>query len=477
MKIVVGPMLALLVLGLHWLFPLSDFPILLPVIAVVAWMVTWWVQKPVNIAWTSLLPLLVFPLMGILPFAVVFKSYFSDIILLFLGGFLMGLMLEKWHLHEKLAFFIIQKSGSSMRSLVLGLMLASYLISMWISNTATAIMMMPIALSVFKAYDTILESRLSQRVKIAGLLGVAYGANIGGIATLVGTPPNIVLKGFLQQQGVSLGFMEWAQFGIPFSLLFLLGTYFITTRFLFVLPTDTTHPIDFRTVFKNNPLETGLTIAQKRALLLFGSAAFLWITGQLWNNLFEQLHISFSFTDSGIALSIALIAFLLPSDKWNSKRLIGLSELPSVSWSILFMFGGGMAMAKGLQEAGFVTLISKFTHDLPPSAWLFAALFFVLVCVFLTELMSNVALITIVLPVILAVSTSLQMQSPLVMAIPATIASSLAFMMPIATPPNAIVFASGSLALHDMMKAGFWLNILAVLSLFLLILILFAVYA
>ena len=445
-------------------------------LGITAWVLVWWTQQNVPIIITSILPLILFSLTGIIPLLSGLQNYYSPIIMLFLGGFLLGLMLEKWKLHEKLAIYILQKSGNSPSSVVLGMMLASYFISMWISNTATAIMMLPIAISIFKTIDSLCEREISRKIVIASLLGIAYGANIGGTATLIGTPPNIVLKDQMQRQfGNSPDFLEWMLIGLPFSLIFLAIVYFVFVKLIFKIPKVKLEGIS-EFVIKQKLLLGKTNIAQKRSMWIFGGAAFCWITAQGVNHLLSLYNSSYSLTDHGIAIFFASLAFVIPSGSMLGKSLLSYKELPKVSWPILVMFGGGMTLAKGLQVSGVIDLIGVFANKLPENAWIIALVFFIIISVFLTELMSNVALITILLPITFVVSKAFGIEEPLIMAMPVTIGASLAFMMPIATPPNAVVFSSKMLPINTMMTTGFWLNIIAVVCLFLLSLLLNQIY-
>jgi sodium-dependent dicarboxylate transporter 2/3/5 len=500
-KVLVGPFAFLLLLVYD--FGFSQKAGLLSALGVCIWVISWWIQQVVPIIITSILPLFLLSLTGITDFLPALQNYFSPVIQLFFGGFLLGLSLEKWKLHEKLALYILTKSGKNPRALILGIMLAAYFISMWISNTATAIMMLPIAVSIFKIVDELCERSLSKKIAYASLLGIAYGANIGGTATIIGTPPNIVLKGYLDKTfGFSPSFLEWMVVGLPFSLVMLYCSYLVFSRFLFVLPKQ---PIEGIMPFIHaRKLQLGsMQTSQKRALLIFGSAAFFWIFSQPVNvilmkiqllmplgvlNFFVWIHQYFPFiissdqgfvqlSDAGIALFFATLAFFIKSKSPISSFILTYKELPKVSWSILVMFGGGMTLAKGLSNTGFLELIGNWSSVFPNNAWFAASVFFVLLGVFLTELMSNVALTTIIIPIVFVVSAAFGLQNPLIMAIPVTLAASLAFMMPISTPPNAVVFSSKLLPLNLMIKAGFWLNLIAVLILSLLTLILYAFYA
>lgn len=474
-----GPLIAL-ILVFTTLILNTNTPIW-PAIAVTFWTLTWWLQNRIPIAITSLIPLVWLTAFKIIPLQDAIALYYSPIILLFLGGFLLGLMLEKWNIHERIAIGILKKSGNSPASIILGVMLASYVISMWISNTATAIMMLPIVMSIFKVLDNLVERELSKKMAYGALLGVAYGANIGGIATVIGTPPNLVLKAYLEKiYGSSPNFLEWMLVGIPFSLLLLGLVYLLFSKILFRLPNQ---PVpNIQQYIQQRTIQMGkVSIPQKRALFIFSGAALFWITSDLLNLIIPLIPFfktsSWRFTDTNIALLFAFVAFITPSGSPFSARLLTPTIYKKVSWSILLMFGGGMTLAKGLSNAGILSYIKTLSASIPPHAWLLLCTVLIIMSVFLTEIMSNVALITILIPVVLSLSDSMGFVSPLIMSIPVTLAASLAFMMPISTPPNAVVFSSKMIPLHTMIKTGIGLNIISVFLLILLSVILHYFYA
>jgi solute carrier family 13 (sodium-dependent dicarboxylate transporter), member 2/3/5 len=463
-------------------FHLSENEILFTSIGIAVWVISWWILEPIPIIFTSLLPLLLLPLTGILSFKVALSFYHSNIILLFLGGFLIGYGVEKWGLHERIALSILKKSGSSTRQIVWGIMLSAYLVSMWISNTATAIMLLPIAMSVFKIVDEIMGREKAKVIGLFLMLSIAYGANIGGCATIIGTPPNLVFRDMMQRQyGYAPDFFEWMLIGVPFSFLFLWVSYKLITSFLFqnqisVLP-------GIKEFIDSKFIELGsISKAQKRIFIIFCFTASGWILSGFINRFLASEEIGFKLTDEGIALFFAATCFLIPSGMKRESQpsismLLSVKDFKKIAWYILFLFGGGMSMAKGLEQSGFVDWVGSVSQLVPLHQWWLIVLIFIVLAVFMTEFMSNVALTSIITPLVFAVSVNFGLEHPFIMGIPVTLAASLAFMMPISTPPNAVAFSSRLIPIKDMVKTGIWLNLLAVLFLIMVSQILKYIYA
>jgi sodium-dependent dicarboxylate transporter 2/3/5 len=486
----ISPVIFLLLLAYEWITQGSCG--MLTAIGIAIWVIAWWVQEPIPILYTSLIPSILMMACGILSWSEVYPLFYSPIIQLFLGGFLLGLALEKWKLHERFALFVLSKSGNKPNGIILGIMFSSYFMSMWISNTATAMMMLPMAMSMLTIITSMCDEETGKKITYAGLLGIAFGANIGGTATLIGTPPNLIFVGLLEKNNQAApGFLEWMSFGIPFSLLLFVGCYLLFTRLIFRLPSTPIKGIS--TYLKKLKIQHGkMNIAEIRTTILFGGAVCCWILSDVlnpfiryivrhWNTWMGTMTNHSGYTipedllklsDAGVALFFAFLAFWVPSRSPVSGKILAIRDLPKISWPILMMFVGGMTVAKGLSETGFLQLISDVTDYFPPRLWMLPALLFIIVGVFLTELMSNLALATVLLPVVFAVSTSFGIDNPLVMGIPVTIACSLAFMMPISTPPNAVVYSSKRLPLSTMIRTGFWLNVISLCFLFILTLLL-----
>jgi len=411
------------------------------------WMLSWWISQAVPMPVTALLPLILFPSLGILDLKSTAASYGHEVVFLFLGGFLLALALEKHNLHLATANWILSKTGKQPRRLLLGFSLATAFLSMWISNTATTMMMLPMALSVFPHVGGTWAPQFRKRL----LLSLAYASNIGGIATLIGTPSNAVLRGLSDQNaGVELGFFPWMALGLPVAALILLAMYLLLSFQWNSNNLDIDLP---NSHFFGNTNQ--LTTTQKRVVCIFALSIAGWMLGP-W--LSKMLGIPVS--DSTVALLGALLLFIVPEKEGNKskKPLLDWADTHNLAWGVILLFGGGFALAKGLESSGLIEMLSNLLLNAGiDNIWVLMGLFS-LSALFLTEFMSNVALVTLLLPLVISAAQSLQIH-PLFFAIPVTLSSSMAFMFPMATPPNAIVFSGSELSIKDMARAGFWLNI------------------
>ena len=454
---VTGPILFILLTQLGQDPELAD---VYKVLAVAAWMITWWMTESAPIPVTALLPMVLIPYTGVFSVSEATAPYASPIIFLFMGGFIIALGLEKYSLHERVALNIIKITGTSGDRIILGFMLATALLSMWISNTATAVMMLPIASSVVKLLTKNEGSDLDpeQRKFALGLmLSIAYSANIGGTMTLIGTPPNVVMVGYMQQLlDTTMSFSQWMVLGLPIGFLLLLATYLLITKVLFV---NNLNSIEGSDLLIRQRLESlGKISKQERlVILVFALTAFCWIFNQQLNLLVGKN----IFSNTTTAISGGILMFLMPLEWRQQKFLLDWNDTKKLPWGILILFGGGMCLAKGMEKVGIIQLVGDFVANQGNMSLVFFVVIITALVLFLTEVMSNVALVTIFLPVVIGISGSLNIQ-PLLLVIPATIASSCAFMMPISTPPNAIVFASGYIKIKQMVKAGIVLNIVAI---------------
>jgi sodium-dependent dicarboxylate transporter 2/3/5 len=374
-----------------------------------------------------------------------------------MGGFLIAIAMEKHRLHVRVALKILSMAGKSGNGIIAGFIAATAFLSMWISNTATALMMLPIANSVILMIGEQTEDPVARRnFSVSLLLGIAYAANIGGIATPVGTPPNSVAIGFLDRfAGIKVDFATWTGFALPLSLLFLLTLYFILVRFIFP---NRLHNLSNSAEWLETELSVlgDMTTAEKRVLGVFALTAFLWVFRSLINHATDL-----KLEDSMIAVAGGILLFLIPKENNSSERLLAASDFKNVPWGILLLFGGGLALADGLYTSGVAKLLGEIiggNQEMPFTLILFAV---AVLGVYATEIMSNVALTTVMLPVLASLSESLG-RSPLIFSVVIAISSSCAFMLPMATPPNAIVFADGKVKVNDMMRAGFWLNLVSV---------------
>ena len=431
------------------------------VIAVGLWMVIWWITETVHIAVTSLLPLILFPLLSVMNISDVGANYGSPIIFLFFGGFVLALALEKVNLHRRIALTIIKLTGTTPNKVILGFMIATGFMSMWISNTASTVVMLPIAISVIKLLvdDEDGFTKGDQNFALSIMLGIAFAANAGGIATVIGTPPNSVLIGLLESQyQIEISFLTWMSFGLPFSIIMLTAVYFVLVYWMFPC-----RNIKFSSSANLINLELEklgrISKKEKRVLSIFAFTVLLWVTRTLINRFFPGLNLS----DTAISLIGAVLLFALPLDFKNNNFILDWKDTEKLAWGILLLFGGGLALAKAMDASGVVSLITDTIAKGAFNATLTVSLLIVLM-LFMTELMSNVALVAVLAPVVAGIAIGLNI--PLLnLLIPVTMASSCAFMLPMATPPNAIVFASGYVKVSQMVRAGIILNLFAVVLL------------
>ena len=431
------------------------------VIAVALWMVTWWLTEAVSISVTALLPLLLFPLLDIMPIAEVGNNYGSPIIFLFFGGFVMALALEKVNLHRRIALNIIRITGTTPNKVVLGFMIATASLSMWISNTATTVVMLPIAMSVIKLliHDIDGFTKKDRNFAVSVLLGIAFSANAGGIATVIGTPPNSILIGLLENEyQIEISFLKWMVFALPFSII-MIGLSYITLVHL-IFPSKGLNFSASKEVIQVELRKLGPTRSkEKMVLCIFAVTVSLWIFRTLINSIFPSLGLS----DTMISMFAAISLFAVPFNLKKGDFILDWKDTEKLAWGILILFGGGLALAKGMSVSGIVDQVSQSIAAGNFSITATASLL-ILLMLFMTELMSNVALVAVLAPVVAGIAIGLGI--PMVyLLIPVTMASSCAFMLPMATPPNAIVFASGFIEVKDMVKAGVLLNIVAVLIL------------
>jgi len=434
------------------------------VIAIALWMVIWWITEAVSISVTALLPLILFPLLEIMPIAEVGANYGSPIIFLFFGGFVMALALEKVNLHKRIALTIIKITGTTPNKVVLGFMIATASLSMWISNTASTVVMLPIAISVIGLLvnDADGFTKNDRNFALSVMLGIAFSANAGGIATVIGTPPNSVMIGLLENEyNIEISFLKWMLIGVPFAAIMIAIIYLVLVKWMYPnkqLKFTTSNDVINSEIEKLGPMSG----KEKMVLIIFGITVFLWIFRTLINKIFPELGLS----DTIISMLAAISLFAIPYNLRKSDFLISWSDTSRLAWGILILFGGGLALAKGMSVSGIVDLVANAIAASDISILLTAALLITLM-LFMTELMSNVALVAVLAPVVAGIALGLGIPI-LYLLIPVTIASSCAFMLPMATPPNAIVFASGYIQVHQMAKVGIVLNLISVVLLIIL---------
>ncbi|MBB1488577.1 DASS family sodium-coupled anion symporter [Oceanospirillum sp. D5] len=418
------------------------------------WMASWWVSEAVPIPAASLLPILIAPLAGIASIKAVSAPYAHPLIYLFLGGFLISIAMERWHLHKRIALKTMLLAGTRPSIQILGMMLVTAFLSMWMSNTATAVMMLPIALSVIQ----IVKDRDPENDAFgkALLLSIAYGASIGGIGTLIGTPPNALMAAYLSDSyNISIGFSDWMKLGVPVSVTMLAICWFWLTRVSYKV--DKAGSISARAVFEQQLSALGdMSAGEKKVLIIFLFAALGWI----FRPYLAQVT-GLAFSDTGIAIAAAILLFTLPVRSGSNERVLDWESAKKVPWGILILFGGGLTLAAQIKGSGLAEFIAHQIEGASAVSLIFSVLIITTAITFLTEITSNTATAAGFLPLLGPVAESVT-GTPLVWVIPAAIACSCAFMMPVATPPNAIVFGSGLIRMKDMIRAGFLLNIIAI---------------
>ena len=452
MSLAIGPVLFL---GLVSLGQGVLAPEALVTAAVALWMASWWMTEAIPLPATAMLPIVLFPASGIGSVQEVTLSYGHPIIFLFLGGFLLSAAFQKSGLHRRIALRVIGFFGFYPRRVVLGVMLVTAFLSMWISNTACAVMMLPIAIGIVSQSGNPLLETCSDFGR-AMMLGVAYAASIGGLGTIIGSPPNAILVGFVQtNMNRTITFLDWMLFGIPVVVVGIPLAWLYLTRV--VCPLDKEFAADSSSRFLGQQLlSLGTMSAQEKAVLIISSiVASLWLLRGLVPQAFRWIGLQ-DVNDSMIAILGALLLFSLPV---RGSRLLSWSDAKNVSWGILILFGGGLALAQGIQRSGLGTWLAgqlTILHGFQPAVPIIAG---IVVVIFLTELTSNTATATIFIPIMATVASAMGVQPyPIMLAV--TMSASCAFMLPVATPPNAIVFGSGYLKIGEMIRAGLVLNLL-----------------
>ncbi len=428
------------------------------VLGLVGWMALWWALEAIPLAATALLPIIIVPLLGVPDARTVLAEYANPSVLLLLGGFLVALAMERWQLHRRMAFAIMLKVGTDPRRLVLGMMLATAFISMWVSNTSSALMMLPVAIAIASMTAPIgaaSPGRDLAHFTAALLLAVAYGATIGGMGTLIGTPTNALVQGFMARNfGVDITFLDWLAFGLPTVALLLPAAWFLLVRV--GLPFDPRRiPIDRSAVHAGFAGLGGLSIQEKRVAVVAIAAAFLWVT-RPWLSALPGLG---GLDDTVIAVAAGLSLFLIPSGS-SREALLRPSDLAALPWTVLLLFGGGLALAAAIQESTLAQTLGVLLAGLGgwPLPLLIIAM--VLLLIVWTELNSNVSTAATFMPIMAAVAAGSE-HSVLALVAPAAMAASAGFMLPVGTPANALVFGSGRVSIGQMLRAGWSVNLAA----------------
>lgn len=456
-----GLVAGLIAFGLvYFLFQPSDLERPAQIVAAIGvLMAIWWATEAIPLPVTALIPIVAFPMFGITSVDEAAAPYANPIIYLFLGGFLVALAMERSQLHRRLALLIFRALGKSGSGLVAGFMLAAAVLSMWISNTSTTLMLFPIAISLAHGVGET-SPELSEKGRhdfhLSLLLGLAYGASIGGIATLVGTPTNAFMSGFLKSEyGIEIAFAQWLLIGIPVTVILLPMAWFMLTRYLF--------PVNFiastetrKDLIRRYEALGSMSSAEKRTAVLFLMLVVGWIFRK---PIATALGIE-GLSDAGVAMTAALLAFIIPSGT-SRHALVAWSDTKRLPWGVLILFGGGLSLAAALASSGLTLWLGQQLAPLGSVNHVFLVVALTSLVIFLTELTSNVATTATLLPVVAALAIELGID-PLILVVPVTIAASCAFMLPVATPPNAVVFSSGQIEIKQMMRAGFWLNLVSI---------------
>jgi solute carrier family 13 (sodium-dependent dicarboxylate transporter), member 2/3/5 len=437
--------------------------------AVAALMAVWWVTEALPLAVTSLVPIVALPLSGAMELDETTAPYANPLIFLFLGGFVLAVAMQRWGLHRRIALLTVRAVGTKPRQLIGGFMIATAFLSMWVSNTATTVMMLPIGVSVLallaKRVEAIpdhadqddLTGEGAPRIATALMLGIAYAASIGSLSTIIGTPPNAFLIGYLRQQGIVIGFGQWMVFALPLSVTFLLIAWVVLTRWLYPPEVDEIpggRELIQREVEQLGPISRG----ERRVAIVFVGTALAWIGNSLLSNAFEGTPLD-RIDDAMIAMTAAIVLFFVPVDRKHGTFLLDWEAAKQLPWGVLLLFGGGLSLAAAVSANGVDAYIGEQLGGLAGvRLWLLIGVI-TLAIILMTELTSNTATAAALVPIIGGVAVVVGID-PLTLAVPAALAATCAFALPVATPPNAIVFGSGHVTVSQMARAGVVLNVI-----------------
>ena len=429
------------------------------VAGVVTLMAIWWATEAIPVPVTALLPLALFPILGIASFKEAAQPYANPNIYLFLGGFMLALAIERSGLHKRMALHIIIRSGKSGSKLIAGFMIIAALISMFVMNTSTTLMLLPIGLAVCSVISSTIPNLTDKEIQLFDtslMLGIAYAATIGGMSTLVGTAPNIVFSAFMQETyGIEISMIQWMTLGVPLAIVMLFSAWVILTKYVF--PTSFITSAETRLHLQNMLEKQGpLSKDEKKISIIFGLTALAW----MFRTVLDNYDIFSGLTDAGIAIISAILLFMIPSSS-SKGELLDWSQSDKLSWGLLILFGGGLSIAAQINSSGLGIWIGEglsVLSNVPPIFLIFTVAALI---IFLTEVTSNVATTSTFLPVFGAVAIGIGVL-PVSLTVPVCLAASCAFMLPVATPPNAIVYGSGKFTIATMMRAGFFLNIIGI---------------
>jgi sodium-dependent dicarboxylate transporter 2/3/5 len=440
-------------------------------LAIMVWMAIWWLTEAVHISVTALLPLVAFPLCGAVDIKAASAPYASDMIFLFMGGFLLALSMQRWGLDQRIALFTLGLIGTKPINIIGGCMLITAVLSAFVSNTATTAMMLPIAVSLVALVRSTVQvpTKETMQFNVCLMLGIAYAASIGGVATIIGSPPNVLLVNFIKdsiaepyQQDIS--YLQWMQFGVPLVVVFLPLTWILLTRVLYPVrlpPVEGGQAFIQQQYRSLGPMKPG----ERITMIVFCCTAFCWISRPWLNSqpwLLKHWPALADLNDPVIAMTGALLLFVIPVNFKKHEFTLDWATAVKLPWSILILFGGGLSLAKAVRANGvgeFFGSQAVQLQGIPPFLIVIAVITMV---IFLTELTSNTATTATLLPIMAGIAPALSLH-PYMLMFPLTIAASCAFMMPVATPPNAIVFGSGELSLPQMCRAGIWLNLVGII--------------
>jgi solute carrier family 13 (sodium-dependent dicarboxylate transporter), member 2/3/5 len=428
------------------------------VLAATLWIAIWWILEVIPIAVTALLPIVLFPLTGALSLEETTASFGHRYIFLYIGGFMLAIAIERWGLHRRIALNIIHIIGTNIKNIILGFMAATAFLSMWISNTATSVMMLPIGMAIITQLKDNPRTVTNEN-KIFGkalMLAIAYSASIGGIATLIGTPPNLVLAGIVQDvYGIEITFLDWIVIGLPVSLLLLVICWKYLTEVAFTFE-QKSFP-GGKAEIEKQLVELGkISYEEKVVLVVFVATALAWISRSFLLNIFIS-----ELDDTIIAIIAGVILFLLPAGKGQDRKLINWKEAVKLPWGVLLLFGGGLALAEAFKSSGLAAWLGEQMTLLQGVSLVVLLIILVAAVNFLTEITSNLATTAMMLPILAPLAVIINVH-PFTLMVGATLAASCAFMLPVATPPNAVVFGSGYLKIPDMVRAGVWMNLISI---------------
>ncbi|GAB3019407.1 SLC13 family permease [Bowmanella dokdonensis] len=453
-----GPLCALLMLAMP--VPETLGQVGWATAAIGIWMAIWWSTEAVPVPVTALLPLVCFAPLGILDIKAAAAPYANPTIYLFLGGFVLASAMQKCGLHRRIAYFILSFVSAGARSIILGFMLVSAILSMWMTNTSTTMMLLPIGLSIISSLeldDQNVSARTRRNFQLSLLLGIAYAATIGGMTTLVGTPPNAFLAGFMSETyGMEIGFAQWMLVGVPLAVVLLPLTWWSLTRWIY--PVDFSTPAQAREKLVRQRTALGKTSkAEWRVGLIFSLVALGWMTRPLLEQWLQLEGLS----DAGIAMLATLALFVVPAGNDQQTALMDWEDMRDIPWGILLLFGGGLSLAAAVSGSGLAQWLGQSLVHLNAFGILVLVLSATAMVIFLTEMTSNLATAATFLPVVAAIALEIG-GAPISLTVPVALAASCAFMLPVATPPNAIVFSSGYISIPQMARAGLVLNLLCI---------------